>query len=757
MQSNTKSFSHFFKFSFRNLIEALSNLFIFFPYFFSVSTLLKTLFAPWKNLVTKKTSRGFEFGEWITRLGLNIMSRFIGAWIRLSILIFFFIVQLIYIFSVPVLIIFYLISLPINLVIYLLQPSSEVIKDKSRMIFVKAHLLQPENQLAVKKWFDYYYKNFVEKTRWWKLHSLFSTPPLGRDWAQGYTPTLDDFCNDLTSSQYQKPIKRIFGRETEIKAIETALTKTQSANVLIIGDEGVGKHTLIDDVAFHIYNGQTNALLAYKRLLKINLEKILTQTTDQKQRENLLTVLLEEAEEAKNVIILIDNFDKYVSGDQDHVDLTLVFEKMAKSEHLQIIGITTPFLYQKYIYNNDYLNHLFTPININEVNRLQAEEIMLDVCLRYEKHYQITIPYETIITTVDKSDFYITSIPFPEKAIDLLDHACSRLLENSKSKKNLVLLPNHIDETLSSITHTPTQLSQQIKDKLNSLEADLNNKIINQTVAINNLSSALRRSFVLLGKRKKPLASFLFLGPTGVGKTETAKALNSIFFKDTPLIRFDMSLYQSKDDIPVLIGSPETNQPGQLTNALRNNPFGVLLLDEIEKANHDLLNIFLTIFDEGYYVDGLGKKVDCKNLLIIATSNAGTNLLFSNTSSIISANNQTNSVNQNNFLSILIEHNLFSPEFLNRFDGVVLFNQIDKTAAETIAKAKLQIIINDIYKLYKVKILVRDEIINQVVTSSNYSQFGARELERTLRQTIEDKIVKLILENKVKEGDTITL
>ena len=424
---------------------------------------------------------------------------------------------------------------------------------------------------------------------------------------------------------------------------------------------------------------------------------------------------------------------------------------MAKSEHLQIIGITTPFLYQKHIYNNDHLNHLFTPVNIKEINRSQAEEIMLDVCLRYEKHYQITIPYETIIATVDKSDFYITSIPFPEKAIDLLDHACSSLLENSKSKKNLVLLPAHIDETLSSITHTPTQLSQKIKDKLNSLETDLNNKIINQGVAINSLSSALRRSFVLLGKRKKPLASFLFLGPTGVGKTETAKALNSIFFKDTPIIRFDMSLYQSKDDIPNLIGSPETNQPGQLTNALRNNPYGVLLLDEIEKADRDLLNIFLTIFDEGYYNDGNDKRVDCKNLIIIATSNAGTNLLFTKNTSLISPKIT------NNLISFLTEENLFSPEFLNRFDGVILFNPIDKISAETIAKAKLQIIINDIYKLYKVKISVKDEMINQVVASSNYAQFGARELERTLRQTIEDKIVKLILENKVKEGDSISL
>lgn len=751
MSPNTKSFSHFFKSSFRDLIEALTNLFIFLPYYFSVSTLIKTFFAPWKNLVTKKTCRGFDFGEWITRLSFNLMSRCIGAWIRLSILIFFFIIQVAYIFSLPALIILYFMTIPINFIIYLMQTSSDNIKNKLKINFVKTHLIQPENKIYVENWFNYYYQNFIEKTRWWKLHNLFSTPPLGRDWAQGYTPTLDDFCVDLTSSHYQRPIKRVFGRKLEIKAIETALTKTQSTNVIIVGEEGVGKHTLIDDVAYNIYSGQTNSLLAYKRLLKINLEKILTQTTDQKQRENLLSVLLEEAEEAKNVIILIDNFDKYITEGSDRVDLTIVFEKMAKSEHLQIIGITTPFLYQQYIYTNEHLNHLFTPINVKEVSRKQAEEIMMDVSLRYEKHYQISIPYETVLTAVDKSDFYITVIPFPEKAIDLLDHACSQLLEDSKQKLNLILLPEHINKTLSSVTHTPNQLTQELKNKLNNLETALNRIVINQNIAISNLSNTMQRSFVLMGKRKKPLASFLFLGPTGVGKTETAKALNLIFFKDIPLIRFDMSLYQSKNDISKLIGSSETNQPGQLTNALRNSPYGVLLLDELEKADHDLLNIFLTIFDEGYFNDSNGKRVDCKNLIIIATSNAGTSLLFANNTSSISPEIKKNPI------SFLIENNLFAPEFLNRFDGIVLFNPIDKISAESIAKVKLQMIINDIYKLYKVKISVKDEMINQVVANSNYSQFGARELERTLRQTIEDKIVKLILENKVKEGDVVTL
>ncbi len=752
-----KSFVQFSKESLHNLLEILINLFIFFPYFFSVPTLLRTLFSPWKNLISRKTGRGFDWKEWLSRLGFNLVSRVIGLWMRSSILIFFLILQTIFIIFLPLMAALYFIFLPFNYLVYRLRKSEDEIKQIYRNDFVRKHCLKPENLYPVERWFEYYYHRFVEKRRWWKSASLFTIPPLGRDWALGYTPTLDDYCVDLTSQTYQGPIKRIFGREEEIKMIETALTKTQSANVLIVGDEGVGKHTLVDDLAYHIYSGQTNPLLAYKRLLKLNLEKILTQTTDQKQRENLLEVLFDEAGAAGNVIILIDNFDNYIGAHSDQVDLSLVIEKIARSQRLQLIAITTPLHYQQFIFPNEQLNHLFSLVAVKEMSRTDAETIMLDIALRYEKHYQITIPFETVRDVVDKSDFYLTVIPFPEKAIDLLDHACSRLIESRKSQTtvDIILTPEMIRETLARITHTPIELSQELKDKLNRLETDLNAQIINQPQAIGALAAALRRSFVLLGKRKQPLASVLFLGPTGVGKTETAKAVNRIFFGNTPLLRFDMSLYQSKQDIPQLIGSGATNQPGLLTTTLRNTPYGVLLLDEIEKADHDLLNILLTVLDEGYFTDGNGKRVDCKNLIIIATSNAGASRFFSSprTPPIL----PSPPIFPLSPIDFLIQNNIFSPEFLNRFDGVIIYNPIDSNAALAIATTKLQTIVDDIYKLYKVKVIVPDQLIQTTIANANYHQFGARDLERNLRQAIENKIVKLILENRVKEGDRVEL
>jgi ATP-dependent Clp protease ATP-binding subunit ClpA len=233
----------------------------------------------------------------------------------------------------------------------------------------------------------------------------------------------------------------------------------------------------------------------------------------------------------------------------------------------------------------------------------------------------------------------------------------------------------------------------------------------------------LRRSFLLIGKRKKPLASFLFLGPTGVGKTETAKAISGVFFEGH-LLRFDMSEFQSKYDIPKLIGD-KTNA-GLLTQTIREQSYGVLLLDEIEKADHDLLNIFLTIVDEGYFIDGLGKKVDCKNLVIIATSNA-----------------------QN--------EDVFSPEFLNRFDGIIGFKSLNKESIKVIAKKIIEKISVDIFKLYKVKILVSEKTLDYVSKKGFSPRFGARNLERTIRDEIEDKVAKIILAEKAKSGETINL
>ena len=722
-----KSFWQYYWASLHNFGEAIVNILIFLPYFFSVSMLLKTLFKPWRNLVLKKTYVGFSFIDWANRFAYNFISRCIGAVMRLSIILFYFIFQTIFMVLLPFAALSFFLFTPFFYLLSIFEKTPQEKKDVFKKKFISLHLLNNENLAQVEKWFEMYYGKHLKKITWWKLQNLFSYPPLARDWAVGYTPILDKYATDLATSSYLHHIKNIVDREKEIAEIEEILTKSVENNVVIVGEEGVGKHTIIDALAKKIYLGKTNTFIMYKRILKLNMEKILNEFIDQKQRENFFEDLLKEAEEAKNIILLIDNIEKYIASGDGKIDLTLSFEKYAKSNSIQMIGMTTPSTYQDLLYANEKVTRIFNKVDVYEVSSIEAENILLDAIYDFENHYNLSIPYETVKEIIEKSEFYLTSIPFPEKAVDLLDMACA-------SSKEKIITPSMIDQTLTEKTHIPTTITKEMKEKLLNLETLLFSQIIQQNEAVKKLSSTLRRSFLLIGKRKKPLASFLFLGPTGVGKTETAKAISAVFFSDLNnstnsnshkrLLRFDMSEFQSKYDIPKLIG--DKNNSGFLTQTIREQSYGVLLLDEIEKADKDLLNIFLTILDEGYFIDGVGKKVDCKNLVIIATSNAK-------------------------------DENVFSPEFLNRFDGIIEFESLNKDSIKILAKKIIDDISVDILKSYKVRISVSEKTIEYVSEKGFSPRFGARNLERTIRDEIEDKVAKIILSEKVKQGEIIHL
>lgn len=733
----SKSFWQYYSNSLHNFGEATINLFIFLPYFFSVSSLLKTLFKPWKNLVIKKTFIGFSFTDWFNRFAFNMISRSMGFLMRSSIITFYFIFQTLFMIALPFAALLFFIFTPIAYLLSLSNKSSDEKKNIFKNNFMKKHLLNIDNKLEVEEWFEEYYQQHLIKKVWWSLQNLMSYPPLARDWAIGYTPILDQYATNLASPAYLHHIKNIVGREKEISEIQQTLIKSVDSNVIIVGEEGVGKHTIIDALAKKIYLGKTNTDLMYKRILKLNMEKILNEHTDQKQRENFIENLFDEAIESKNIILFIDEFDKYVSNQPGRIDLTTSIDKYARTGQIKIIGITTPFAYQQFVFPNEKINRIFNKIDVYEVNEKEAERIILDTVFMFEQNYKVIIPYESIREIIEKSEFYLTYIPFPEKAVDLLDTACVYVNQN----RSTTITPEIINTVLTEKTHIPTIITKQLKEKLLNLETLLFAQIVQQDEAINKLSSALRRSFLLISKRKKPLASFLFLGPTGVGKTETAKALSKVFFSESIqlhpiasdsidsinekyLMRFDMSEFQSKYDISKLIG--DGNNAGFLTRAIREQSFGVLLLDEIEKANKDLINIFLTIIDEGYFSDGQGKKVDCKNLIIIATSNAQS-------------------------------EDVFSTEFLNRFDGIIYFSTLNEESIRTLARKNIEKLAVEILKLYKVKIVVSEKTIDFVSQKGFNRRFGARNLERTIRDEIEDKVAKLILEDKVKPGQTINL
>lgn len=730
--------------------KQIKTLLVFLPYFFSVSTLLRTFFYPWKLIVTKKETRGFSFSEWLNRMSLNIMSSGIGAIMRFSMISFFILFELIFILSLPILIVIYFVLiLPVELVLYHIQPTSEELLLQKQDKFIQSHCLKPdENASAVKQWFI-----ALQNT---ESKGLFSYPPLARDWAYGYTPTLDEYVEDLTGPSYQSITRHVVGRGKELKLLQTVLGKSIEANAMVVGEEGVGKHTVVDALARMIYDGTCIKELAYKRVLKLNMEKILNRFTDLQQREAFFETLLSEAQEAKSIVIVIENIERYVSLGEGHLDLSPIIERYAKQSVIQFIGITSPFLYQRFLFPNEKIQRLFTKVDVPEISKEEAEETILHAVPTFEMRFNVIIPFETARAVVAKSEFYITHIPFPEKALALLDEVCSGL-------PNQTILPEHIDQVLAKKTHIPTTLTEELKVKLLQLEDSLSSRVLFQEKAIHSLSAAIRRSFILLGKRKKPLATFLFLGPTGVGKTETAKAVADMFFGSQKyLVRFDMSLYQSKNDIKTLVGSIESGLPGQLSKTVREQPYAVLLLDELEKAHPDLINIFLTVIDEGYFTDGYGKRVDCKNLIIIATSNAGSQYsmkqqqIMQRLSDVGFTEPQTQSSDLQ-VVNYLIQNHIFSPEFLNRFDGVIEYQPINEVSALAIAKKTIQSIQQSIYSLYRIKITVSDKTLLLMIKNGFDPVFGARNLERSLTQQVEDKIAELLLQNKVSEGQSISL
>ncbi len=756
MKSMAKKSSDLFHDSFNNFLEALLNIGIFLPYFFSVKQLLGTLFSPWKNMTQPKTGRGFSFSEWFNRLGFNIISRAMGFTMRSSIILIFLFTMIAYVFALPLIFIIFFISFP---VLVMMQASEKSIEEKKvdlKEKFIAKHLLVQDNFQEVEIWFERLYNQYFADKEWWRLENLTSYPPLARDWAVGYTPTLDEYTSELTSGSYQVGVKNIVGRKSEIDQIERILSKSEEANVLLVGEDGVGRHTVIDALSKRIYEGKPNPLLTYRRIQRVSMKKILTQPLNQNQREQFLEELIMEAAVARNVILVIDNFDKYVSSGEGRVDMTIPFERFAKAS-VQIIGVTSSFMFEKYIRPNEKITRSFSRIDIPEIKKDEAMLILLDTAIQFEQRFHVFIPYETVKQAVEKSDFFITSMPFPEKAMQALDNAC---VYTTQTLKKNVVFPEAIDVTITEKTHVPTQLTANLKDKLLKIEQLLRSRIVSQHEAINDIASALRRSFLLIGKRKKPLATFLFLGPTGVGKTETAKAIAEVFFESQAnMIRFDMSAYQTKFSIPELVGSMDNANPGLLTEAVREHPYGVLLLDEIEKAEQDLLNIFLTLLDEGYFTDGTGKRVDCKNLVIVATSNAGSDFIYQQLTAQKESGEAPMSPNvfSQKLIHHLVENHIFTPEFLNRFDGVVAYSPLKDQAIVSVAHKFLDSIIEQIFAIHKIKVVVSENTLKTLTEKSYDPAFGARDMERILRQEIEDKIAKMIFEGKVKAGETINL
>jgi len=416
--------------------------------------------------------------------------------------------------------------------------------------------------------------------------------------------------------------------------------------------------------------------------------------------------------------------------------------------NFQFIGISSfDGLHRKLEQNPSFLEY-FRKIEISEVSEIETIRILQNLALGLEQKYNILIIYPTIREIVNLTSRYFPSTPFPQKAIDVLSESASYV----RSLKEKVVKPHHIAKIISDKTQIPVgKMDFKEKEVLLNLEDLIHKRIINQEDAVSEVSIAMRRARSGLGSKKRPMGVFLFMGPTGVGKTETAKALAEIYFNgENKMIRLDMSEFQAISDIPRLIGAVSpVEQQGLLTTPVRENPFSLVLLDEIEKSYTDILNLFLQVFDEGHITDGQGRKIIFTNTIIICTSNAGSKEIFQSVESGVK-------IEKDKLLDNLFSRGIFKPEFINRFDATVIFHPLTKGNLMDIA----QLTFTDLAKKLKEKdidLIFSDSLKEKIVELSYKPEFGAREMRRVMQDKIENKIAQALISDKISKGDKIEI
>ncbi len=579
--------------------------------------------------------------------------------------------------------------------------------------------------------------------------NLIKKGTLGHDLTYGYTPTLDQFSIDWTNIIGRRGYEEIIGNTNEIELTEKILGRKGPRNVLIVGEIGSGRKSIIHSVIKKSLLQQSSPEVNNKRFVQLDIVSLSSNIDSYEKTEAIINKCLNEAISAGNIVLIINDLHDFLGAEKKAgiMDVSGILLPYLTDPRMQSICLTTFQGLHKYIEAKPAILSVFEKIEIPEISAKETMLILENMVFRLEKEYGKFIVYESLKEIIDLSGKYV-STPFPQKAISLLQDAFTY---SSQFSENDLILPEHIDQILSQKTKIPLgRIKSQEKETLLNLESSLHKRVISQDDAIKEISSAMRRARSGVQTKKGPMGGFLFLGPTGVGKTETAKALAEIYFgSEDKMIRLDMSEFQRREDIARLLGT-ET-QPGILTTKVRENPFSLVLLDEIEKSYPDILNIFLQVLDEGYVNDNFGNKVNFSNTIIIATSNAGYKIILQ----ALQENKEMPEIKKE-LLDYVFANNLFRPEFVNRFDGVVVFKSLTESDLKQIATLQLNKIANNLKKK-KISMLITDELKEKIVKLGFHPIFGAREMKRVIQDNVENAIAKALLSDKISPGDTFEI
>ncbi|WP_405077048.1 ATP-dependent Clp protease ATP-binding subunit [Ligilactobacillus salivarius] len=637
------------------------------------------------------------------------------------------------------------------------------------------------------------------------------------------TPTLDELARDLTEMVRKDQIDPVVGRDNEIKRVVQILSRRTKNNPVLLGEPGVGKTAVAEGFSQKIVNGEVPDNLKNKRVMMLDMGSLVAGTKYRGEFEDRLKKIIEEIREDGNVILFIDEMHTLIGagGAEGAIDASNILKPALARGEVQVIGATTLNEYQKYVEADAALERRFASVTINEPTPEVALTILKGLRPKYEKHHQLQITDEALESAVKLSKRYIASRFLPDKAIDLMDEAAARVRINNAQKVDKVsaikkklselsqekteallkedfekaaeirneelkiqeklekqiqrdkdeedsnnyrvkVTAEDIAEVVSEWTGVPvTQINRSEGDRLIRLEKILHNRVIGQDEAVKAVSKAIRRARSGLKDPTRPIGSFMFLGPTGVGKTELAKALaEAMFGSEDSMIRIDMSEYMEKYTTSRLIGSPPGyvgyDEGGQLTEKVRNNPYSVVLLDEVEKAHNDVFNILLQVLDDGFLTDSKGRKVDFRNTIIIMTSNLGATALRDEKSVGFGAKDVSDDYEA---MAAKIRETLkktFRPEFLNRLDETVVFHSLNKEEIHQIVKLMAKNIIDRI-KEQNINLKITPAAIDIVAETGFDAEYGARPIRRVLQDKIEDLLSEELLAGNIETGATVTI
>jgi len=637
------------------------------------------------------------------------------------------------------------------------------------------------------------------------------------------TPVLDQHSRDLTEMAMKGELDPIIGREEEIERVSQILSRRKKNNPVLIGDPGVGKSAIAEGLALRIVQRKVSRGLLNKRVLMLDLGSVVAGTKYRGQFEERIKAILEELRNNKNVVIFIDEIHTMVGagGASGSHDAANMFKPALARVEIQCIGATTINEYRQNIEKDGALERRFQKVQVDAPNLETTLLILNNVKQKYEEHHNVTYTDDAIINCARLTERYITDRNFPDKALDAMDEAGSRTQltgvkvpdviktleknletvhedkkksvhkqdyeaaakfrdqerkikisldieikdwEKKMKERKKVVDGEKVAEVVSMMSGIPLKkVSQLENEKLINLEPDLKAKVIGQDPAIEKISKAIRRNRMGLKDPNKPIGSFIFIGPTGVGKTQLAKELASIMFGDPDaLIRVDMSEYMEKFEATKLIGAPPGyvghEDGGQLTEKVRRKPYSIVLFDEIEKAHPDIFNTMLQILDEGSITDGMGRKINFKNTLIILTSNVGQRNLqdYGGGMGFTTKSKQDKAEAENEILLKKELQKTFSPEFINRLDDIVYFKALEKDDIIHILDVEINKIMPRLEGLgYKVK--VSQDLKEKIAENGFDPKFGARPIKRMLQKYVEDTLADLMVQGKIEEGSTVTL